>query len=102
MLYQVPKKYAEQHNSSNGNTTVLTSPNGFENLRLQNNSTNMSFHNKRTDNPSFISNPVLVPNESVRMRKRNENDKRNTFASHKSRRPSICTTKKFLQNYLPQ
>ena len=45
-------------------------------------------------------NPVLVPHESVRMR--NQNNKRNTFAFHKSRRPSICTTEKYLQNYVPQ
>ena len=31
----------------------------------ENNSTNMSFQKKRTDNPLFISNPVLVPHESV-------------------------------------
>ena len=100
MLYQVPKKFAKQHNSSNGNTKILTSPNQFENLRLQYDSTNMSFQNKRIDNPSFIWNPVLVPHESVRLR--NQNNKRNTFVSHKSRRPSICTTKKYLQNYVPQ
>ena len=45
-------------------------------------------------------NPLLVPHESVRMR--NQNNKRNTFAFHKSRRPSICTTEKKLQNYIPQ
>ena len=59
----------------------------------------MSFQNKRTGNPSLISNPVLVPHESVRMR--NQNNKRNTFASYESRRPSICKTGKHLQNYLP-
>ena len=32
----------------------------------------------------------------------NQNNKRNTFASHKSRRPSICATEKYLQNYVPQ
>ena len=57
MLYQVPKKIAKQHNSSNGNSKILTSPNRFGNLRLQDDSTNMSFQNKRTDNPSFISKP---------------------------------------------
>ena len=36
------------------------------------------------------------------MRLRNQNNKRNTFVSHKSRRPSICTTEKYLQNYFPQ
>ena len=60
----------------------------------------MPFQNKWTDNPSFILNPVLVPHESVRMR--NQNNKRNTFAFHKSRRPSICTTEKYLQNYVLQ
>ena len=100
MLCQVPKKFAKQHNSSSGSTKILTSPNQFENLRLQDDSTNMSFQNKRTDNPSFISNPVLVPHESVRMQ--NENDKRNTFASYKSRMPSIYPTGKYLQNYVPQ
>ena len=33
---------------------------------------------------------------------RNQNNKRNTFASHKNRRQSICTTKKCLQNYVLQ
>ena len=33
---------------------------------------------------------------------RNQNNKRNKFASHKTRKPSICTTKKYLQNYVPQ
>ena len=42
--------------------------------------------------------PALVPHESVRMR--DQNNKRNTFASHYSRRSSICTTKKYLQNYV--
>ena len=60
----------------------------------------MSFQNKRTDNPSFMSNLVLVLHESVRMR--NQNNKRNTFASRKSRRPSVSTTEKYLQNVLPQ
>ena len=91
MLYQVPKNFTKQHNSSNGNWKIFTSPNRFENLRLQDDSSNILFHNKRADNPLFISNPVLVPQGSVRMR--NQNNKRNTFASHKSRRPSICTTK---------
>ena len=50
--------------------------------------------------PSFISNPVLVPHESVRIL--NQNNNRNTFESHNSRRPSICTTKKCLQNDVPQ
>ena len=36
------------------------------------------------------------------MRIRNQNNKRNTFTSHKSQRPSICTTEKYLQNYVPQ
>ena len=100
MLYQVPQKISKQHNSSTGNTDILTLPNRFENLRLLDDSTNMSFQNKRTDNPSFISNSLLVLHESVRMQ--NKNNKHNTFASHKSRRPSICTTKKYLQNVLPQ
>ena len=60
----------------------------------------MSFQNKRTNNPSFISNPVLVPYGSVRMR--NQNNKHNTFASHKRRRLSISTTEKYLSNYVPQ
>ena len=33
---------------------------------------------------------------------RNQNNERNTFASHKSRRQSICTTEKCLQNYVLQ
>ena len=33
---------------------------------------------------------------------RNQNNKHNTFASHTSRRTSICATKKYLQNYVPQ
>ena len=94
MPYQVPKKFAKQHNSNK----ILTLPNRFENLRLQNDSTNTSFQNNRTDNPSFISNPALVPHESVRMR--DQNDKHNMFVSHKSRKPHICTTKKVLQNYV--
>ena len=66
MPYQVPEKFAKQHNSNNGNKKALTSPNRFENLRLQDDSTNTSFQNNRTDNPSFISNPVLlVQHESV-------------------------------------
>ena len=77
MLCQVPKKSAKQHNSSNSNTKILTSPNRFKNLRLQDDSANMSFQNKRTDNSSFISNPVLVPHKSVRMR--NQNNKRNSL-----------------------
>ena len=60
----------------------------------------MSFQNKRTDDPSFISNPILVQHRSTRMR--NQNNKHNTFASHTSRRTSICATKKYLQNYVPQ
>ena len=32
----------------------------------------MSFQNKRTDKSSFISNPVLVPHESVQMRNENK------------------------------
>ena len=98
MPYQVPKKFAKEHNSNNGNTKTLILPNRFENLRLQNDSTNTSFQNNRTDNPSFISNPALVPHESVRMR--DQNDKHNMFVSHKSRKPPICTTKKVLQNYV--
>ena len=100
MLYQVPKKFAKQRNSSNGNTKIFTSPNRFENLRMKDDYTNMSFQNKRRDNPSFIFNPVLVPHESVRMQ--NQNNKRNTFASHKIRRPSICTIEKYLQNCVRQ
>ena len=38
MLFQVSKKFAKQHSSSNGNTKILTSPNQFENLRLQDDS----------------------------------------------------------------
>ena len=60
----------------------------------------MSFQNKRTDDPSFISNPVLVPHRFARMR--NQNNKHNTFASHTSRGTSICVTKKYLQNYVLQ
>ena len=33
---------------------------------------------------------------------RNQNNKRNTFASDNSRRPSICTTEKYLRNYVSQ
>ena len=95
MLYQVPKKFTKQHNSSNHNSKILTSPNRFENLRLQDDFTNMLFQNKRTDNPSFISIPVLALHESVRMQ--NQNNKRDTFAS-----PSICTAKKYFQNYILQ
>ena len=61
---KVPKKFAKQRNSNNGNTKILTSLNRLKNLRLQDDSTNTSFQNNRTDNPSFISNPVLV-HESV-------------------------------------
>ena len=100
MLGQVPQKIAKQHNSSNGNTKILTLPNRFENLRMQDDSTNMSFQNKKTDNLLLISNPALVPHNSERMR--NQNNKRNTFESCKIRRPSICTTKKYLQNYILQ
>ena len=46
MLSQVPMKLAKQHSSSNGNTKILTSPNRFENLRLQDDSNNMSFQNQ--------------------------------------------------------
>ena len=60
----------------------------------------MSFQNEKTNNPSFILNTVLVPHKSVRIQ--NQNDKRNTFASYKSCRPSICTTKKFFKNYTLQ
>ena len=35
MLVQALIKFAKQHNSSNGNTRILTSPNRFGNLRLQ-------------------------------------------------------------------
>ena len=45
-------------------------------------------------------NPVLVPHDSEQMR--NQNNKRNTLASRKSQRPSICTTEKYLQNYISQ
>ena len=69
MLFQVPKKCAKQHNPSNGNTKILTSPNRFENSRLRGDSNNMSFQNKRADNPSFISSPVLVPLQSARVPK---------------------------------
>ena len=91
MHYQVPPKFAKQRNSSNDNTKILTLPNRFENLRPQ---------DKWIDNASFISNPVLVPNESIRIQ--NQNNKRNTFVSHKSRIQFIYTTKKYLQNYVPQ
>ena len=86
MHYQVPQKFAKQRNSSNDNTKISTLPNRFENLRPQ---------NKGIDNAPFISNPVLVPNESMRIQ--NQNNKRNTFASHKSRIQFIYTTKKFTQ-----
>ena len=49
---------------------------------------------------SLISNPVLVLHKSVRMW--NQNYKRNTVVSHKSQRPPICTTKKYLKNYVSQ
>ena len=48
----------------------------------------------------FISNPALVLHESVRMWA--QNYKRNTVVSHKSQRPPICTTKKYLKNYVSQ
>ena len=35
---------------------------------------NRSFQNNRTDNPSFMSEPILVPHESVQMQ--NQNDER--------------------------
>ena len=57
MPYQVPKKIAKQYNLKNGNTKILTSPNRFVNLRLQD--------SNRTDNPLFILKPILVPHESV-------------------------------------
>ena len=60
----------------------------------------MSFQNKRTDNPSFIAKLALVPHKSEQMQ--NQNNKRNALASNKSRRPSICTTKKYLQDYILQ
>ena len=72
----------------------------LENLRLQNDSTNMPFQNKRTDNPLFISNPALVAQKSMRMR--NQNNKCNTFPPNKIRRRSICTTKKYLKIYVPR
>ena len=100
MMFQVPIKFWKQNSSSNGNTKILTSFSRFENLRLPDNFNNMSFQIKKTENPPFIWNPVLVPHESVRMR--NQNNKCNTFASRNSRRPSICTTEKCLQNYVPQ
>ena len=43
----------------------------------------MSFQNKRTDNPSFIAKLALVPHKSEQMQ--NQNNKRNTLASNKSR-----------------
>ena len=95
-----PKNLLKQHNSSNINLKISTSPNCFENSRLQDDSTNMSFQNKRTDNPSFIAKLALVPHKSEQMQK--QNNKRNTLASNKSRRPSICTTKKYLQDYILQ
>ena len=51
-------------------------------------------------NHSFISNPVLVLHESVRMW--NQNYKRNTVVSHKSQRPPICTTEKYLKSHVHQ
>ena len=44
---------------------------------MRDDSTNISFQNKRTDNPSFISNPVLIPHGSVRIR--NQNNKHNNL-----------------------
>ena len=55
MLYQVPKNFAKQRNSNNGNTKILTLPNWFENLRQQDDFTNISFQNNRAYNQgSFI------------------------------------------------
>ena len=68
MMFQVPIKFWKQNSSSNGNTKTLTSFSRFENLRLPDNFNNMSFQIKKTENPPFIWNPVLVPHESVRMR----------------------------------
>ena len=42
----------------------------------------------------------MSPRESVRMQ--NQNNKGNMFVSHKSRRPSICTTEKYLQKYVSE
>ena len=81
------------NNSSNGNSKTFTLPNRFENLRMQDDPTNISFQNKRTDNPSFISNPVLVLHGPVLIG--NQNNKHNNWQF-------ICTTEKYLQNYVPQ
>ena len=72
--YQFSKKITRQHHSNNGNIKISTLPNRFENLRLQDDCRNRSFQNKRTDNPSFMSKPILVPHESVQMQ--NQNDER--------------------------
>ena len=51
-------------------------------------------------NKSLMSNPVLIPHESVRIR--NQINNRNNIGSYKSGKPSICTTEKYLQNYISQ
>ena len=56
---------------------------------------NMLFQNK-----SLMSNPVLIPHESVRIR--NQNNNRNNIGSYKSGRSSTCATEKYLQNYISQ
>ena len=75
--YQFSKKITRQHHSNNGNIKISTLPNRFENLRLQDDCRNRSFQNNRTDNPSFMSEPILVPHESVQMQ--NQNDERIRF-----------------------
>ena len=75
--YQFSKKITRQHHSNNGNIKISTLPNRFENLRLQDDCRNRSFQNNRTDNPSFMSKPILVPHESVQMQ--NQNDERIRF-----------------------
>ena len=72
--YQFSKKITRQHHSNNGNIKISTLPNRFENLRLQDDCRNRSFQNNSTDNPSFMSEPILVPHESVQMQ--NQNDER--------------------------
>ena len=91
--YQFSKKITRQHHSNNGNIKISTLPNRFENLRLQDDCRNRSFQNNRTDNPSFMSEPILVPHESVQMQ--NQNDERIRLYLIEV---EDCSTKKYIQN----
>ena len=72
-----PSPLSLKKKKCNGNQKIFTSPNRIENVRMQDDSTNIAFQNKRTDNPSFISNPVLILHGSVRIR--NQNNKHNNL-----------------------